>query len=446
MKKTKEQGITLIALVVTIIVLLILAGVTISLVLGQDGIFSKAEVAAERTNEGQELDQVRLAVLEARTNSIVDKTDLKDELETSINKVYPGATVNQTGTGENVTYMINLPNGNTYAVDDSGNVSYKKLSDGTMTIDTVKIPQGFQHVTGDTREEGIVVADTSGKFEYVWIPVTKDENGNSTKPYEETNGELNGKVIQLQRSNFGRTDDLTGEYREATVETQPSYCANAIAENITAFKESVTQNGGYFLGRYEAGIEGGILADNPSVTTPDSNYTYWTGGTLVCKAGQQVWNWVTQNKASELCRNIDTENNYTDVTSDLVNSYAWDTAIVFIQKCGTESNSSNYANQIGKSTTSSTLSKTGEAVLEDTNEIDKQCNIYDMAGNCSEYSTETRTKTNDCVYRGGVYGWSYTADKTPFSPSLRGFIVSFSDKLTSASSSDAFRPLLYWNS
>ena len=441
MNQIKEKkGITLIALVVTIIVLLILAGVTISLVLGQDGIFSKAEVAAEKTNEGQELDQVRLAVLEARTNSIVDKTDLEDELRTSINKVYPGATVEKTGEGEDVSYTITLPNGNQYIVDSNGNVT----KGGTTTppetgnleeVDGVKVPKDFTHIAGDTREEGIVVADASNNFEYVWIPVTKDEEGNPTEPYVATNGELNGKVIQLQRNNFGKSYDLTNTCKEETPEEHTtSGKQNAIAESITAFKESVVQNGGYFLGRYEAGIEGGTLADNPSGTAPDKNYTYWTGGTLVCKAGQQVWNNITQNKASELCKNID--NNYIGVTSDLVNSYAWDTAIVFIQACGTNS---DYANQVGKSTTSSAPSKTGEAILASgtgAGAVDKQCNIYDMAGNCYEWSTETYNSPNaPCVYRGGSY---FNSSHTP---SIRGTLST-----TLASSLYSIRPLLYWNS
>ena len=427
MKKTKERGITLIALVVTIIVLLILAGVTISLVLGQDGIFRKAEVAAQKTNEGQELDQVRLAVLEARTNNIVDKTDLKTELENSINKVYPGSTVEQIGAGEDITYMITLPNENTYAVDNNGNVSYKKLSDGTMTIDTVKIPRGFQHVTGNTREEGIVVADTSGNFEYVWIPVTKDEEGNPTQPYEETNGELNGKVIQLRGTG-------NSQYKEDTTENHDSkYYTNAIAEDIEAFKESVARNGGYFLGRYEAGIVGGTLAENPSKTAPDKNYTYWTEGTLVCKEGQQVWNWITQNKASELCRNIDAENNYTDVTSDLANSYTWDTTIVFIETCGTESNSSDYGNQRGY-TEPYKVWETGEAILEYIGQVDKQCNIYDMATNCMEWSTATCTITTDtCVNRGGAYNSNRTTNYYSYTSTNRN------------AKDFSFRPILYWN-
>ena len=409
MNQLKEnKGITLIALVVTIIVLLILAGVTIALVLGQNGIFSKAEVAAEKTNEGQELDQVRLAVLEARTNSLVDKTELENELRTSIEKVYPGSEVTNNGDG---TYTIKLPNTNTYTVDGNGNVtkgeSTTPPTGDLEEVDGVKIPKDFTHIAGDTKEDGIVVADPSKNCEYVWIPVTKDENGNPTQPYAATNGELNGKVIQLRKN-------VSVQYKEETPEehTTSGY-RNAIAESIVEFKESVAQNGGYFLGRYEAGIEGGTLAST-SNSSSDPNWTGYTGGTLVCKAGQQVWNYVTQNKASELCKNID--NNYTGVTSDLVNSYAWDTAIVFIQAFGTESNSNQYETQVGQSKDTNGPFATGTAVLKSPEMIDKQCNIYDMAGNCYEWSTETRIYTGTpCVYRGGYYNSSHTVTSATYS-------------------------------
>ena len=71
------------------------------------------------------------------------------------------------------------------------------------------------------------------------------------------------------------------------------------------------------------------------------------------------------------------------VTSDLINSYAWDTAIVFIQKCGTESNSSTYSYTVGQSSTSTSEPQTtGTNILKATSKVDKQCNIFDMAGNC----------------------------------------------------------------
>ena len=441
----KEKGITLIALVVTIIVLLILAGVTLYMALGDSGIIDQAQSAKQQTEARDEREQVELAVVSARNTSLNGR-DFYEALKANILKEFNSDNVTQ-GTKDN-QYIITLNNGNVYYVEGEELVTPLQLVEiatenpeepeqpeepdppetGNLEeVDTVKIPEGFHHVDGDKREEGIVVADESGNFEYVWIPVTKDENGNPTQPYIATNGKLNGKEIQLQRTG-------ASSYKEETTEEHAtSGKQNAIAENITAFKDSVIKNGGYFLGRYEAGIVGGTLAENPSITAPDKNYTYWMGGTLVCKAGQQVWNWVTQNRASELCKNID--NSYTGVTSDLINSYAWNTAIVFIQACGIESNSSNYANQVGKSTTPSVLSKTGEALLADIKRVDKQCNIYDMAGNCWEWSTETSNSAiSPSVSRGGYYG------NGTYNTSYRSL-----NTTTYTTEYISFRPLLYWN-
>ena len=154
----------------------------------------------------------------------------------------------------------------------------------------------------------------------------------------------------------------------------------------------------------------------------------------MCKKEQQVWNYVTQNKASELSR--DMYGSEAKVTSDLINSYAWDTAIVFIQKCGTESNSSTYSYTVGQSSTSTSAPQTtGTNILKATSKVDKQCNIFDMAGNCYEWTTETESEFyNPCVVRGGVYRGSSSVDCT----SLRA------NNLTSdARSISSFRPLLY---
>ena len=71
------------------------------------------------------------------------------------------------------------------------------------------------------------------------------------------------------------------------------------------------------------------------------------------------------------------------VTSDLINSYAWDTAIVFVQKCGKESNSSTYSRTWGHSSITEGMPQaTGTNILTETSKVDKQCNIFDMAGNC----------------------------------------------------------------
>ena len=152
---------------------------------------------------------------------------------------------------------------------------------------------------------------------------------------------------------------------------------------------------------------------------------------LVCKTGQQVWNYVTQNKASELARNMYTGKKY---ESDLINSYAWDTAILFIQKCGTKTNHATYSREIGLSTDTSKPALTGTGKLSSTNAVDEQCNIYDMAGNEWEWTTETYSDSRyPCVFRGGYYYGSSNGY-----PSYRNILS------TTHAYGGSFRPLLYW--
>ena len=94
--KKKEKGITLVALVVTIVVLLILAGVSINLVLGENGLVNKAKEAKIRTMEEQE-------------NTLNGMNSLSDEIEHAINenekKIKIGDYVNYTyDSSENYTY------------------------------------------------------------------------------------------------------------------------------------------------------------------------------------------------------------------------------------------------------------------------------------------------------------------------------------------------------
>lgn len=253
------------------------------------------------------------------------------------------------------------------------------------------VPAGFK-VTEDAENvtEGIVVEDKDGN-QFVWVPV-----GTGTNAIKKEDG----ATVDIKLSRYTFTTDGTATDQEDKVidsyyqELVESDYGNTTAKDIEAFKNSVNTNHGYYIGRYEVGVTG-----YDSVITSNSNSeTNWTGYEgenikLVCKTGQQVWNYVTQNKASELSRNMYTSSKF---TSDLINSYAWDTAIVFIQ---TFSEDTNYAKQ---TRLQSTLAKTGEA--SDGTNKDVKCNIYDMAGNTLEWSTETQTDdTYYCVSRGGVY-------------------------------------------
>lgn len=219
--------------------------------------------------------------------------------------------------------------------------------------------------------------------------------------------------IKLGRYDFdtttGETKAVPSDFSEDTSINHNNSYGNMIAKDIDGFKKSVKENGGYYIARYEAGIENGSLNIEDMKDEWNAPNVDWTGYTgenmkLVLKSGATVWSYITQNKAANLCRSLTDANGYEGITSDLMNSYARDTAIVYIQECGTDS---NYANQIGLSTTADYPSKTGKAVLAEgkgKGKNDVQCNIYDMAGNCCEWTTETYGLSDyPCVSYGGGY-------------------------------------------
>ena len=401
-QKLKEsKGITLIALVITIIVLLILAGVTIATLTGDNGILKKAGDAKTQTEQAKEDENLKIAIAGSYgTDGKLNLKDLKDNLTNQ------GIDYDKNNTGFPLEVKVN---GEKKKIDANGNIieSIQSLkTKGTVFKDTttledtygnqVTIPKGFK-IADDSATEvtgGIVIEDatytnTIGS-QFVWIPVGTGENAIKKANKEKVD-------IALGRYEFTKTtSEYSGSsFTEDTTANHNSDYKNAIAKDIEQFKTSVKNNHGYYIGRYEAGV----VDYNSSVSTSNSDYKInWTGYTgdnikLVCKKEQQVWNYVTQNKASELSR--DMYKSEAKVTSDLINSYAWDTAIVFVQKCGKESNSSTYSRTWGHSSITEGMPQaTGTNILTETSKVDKQCNIFDMAGNCLEWTTETYSSSN----------------------------------------------------
>ena len=421
-QKLKEsKGITLIALVITIIVLLILAGVTIATLTGDNGILTKAGDAKTQTEQAKEDENLKIAIAGSYgTDGKLNLKDLKDNLENQ------GIDYDKNNTGFPLEVIVN---GEKKKIDANGNIieSIQSLkTKGTVFKDTttledtygnqVTIPKGFKiandsatDVTGGIVIEDATYTNTIGS-QFVWIPVGTGENA-IKKANKETVDIALGRYSFTQNSDGTiTTSEYSGSYTEDTTANHNSDYKNAIAKDIEKFKTSANSNHGYYIGRYEAGVN----------------------GFMVCKSGKGVWNWVTQYEASELSR--DMYGSEAKVTSDLINSYAWDTAIVFIQECGTENNSSTYSKTVGESSTSTGEPQaTGTNILKATNKIDKQCNIFDMAGNCFEWTTETSSNSfNSCVYRGGDYGSSF------------GFTsFRYGNDTSVAISYSSFRPLLY---
>ena len=423
-QKLKEhKGITLVALIITIIVLLILAVVAISAVSG-NGILNHAQNAKTKYSEAQTNEQTRLdeysEYLDTESSKINGEGTVAKALKDNLNTVI--STTDNTPLEDKYGNKIMLPAGFKILVDDTTG----------YTADDIDVTKGI--VVEDTQ------AETAGN-QFVWIPV-----GKIYTDAEKT--EANAKTINLGRyKKFTKNTDGTytvaqnaSEYATPTPITSSSSSnsyteyntiqSNAIAKNIGEFCTKANSSGGYYIGRYEARVEN-YDASNISESN-DENTIDWTGYVaesgkelkLVSKADSQVWNYVTQKKASSLCQSMYASKPY---ESDLVNSYAWDTAIIFFQEFG---ENENYAS---KTSVNGRLANTGTSGTNYTGNTDVICNVYDMASNCYEWSTETYSHSFlPCTERGGYCDDNlyYTSRRNSYgTPSALDVL--------------SFRPLLY---
>ena len=360
MKRTKQQkekfnqGITLVALVVTIVVLLILAGVSLNLVLGENGIISKAREASTKT-------------VQAQQNSEIEMNLLEQELANATKEPDPA--------------------------------------------EGVKIPTGFYYV-GGTKTSGIVISDNvndKDKYknkavvgtdllgnQYVWIPCTTDSTSSKlqyarTEWGVEADGDDNSRAIK---------DELT--LTDASVTYSNADTANGINADVSkeivaqikAEKASVAQYGGYYIGRYEVGKN---------------------SDTAVVKYNQTPYASITWSTAYGLAKKIITNS---EVNSYLCSSYAWDTAVNFIQNNSTAKNyatsiegfNGNWNPQAVKDPSGNVIKPAGTSQQLNTGLTTQFCNIFDMGGNEAEFTTELNPGTSETVVlRGGDYYYDIPA-------------------------------------
>ena len=381
------------ALVVTIIVLILLAGVSISLVIGNNGIMQKAAKGRE--------DYTGAAI-----NEQLDLNKIEDYIEDNTGNVVP----------------IESAKGGSYF----GEPTTVKDTNGNF----IRVPQGFKIAadSGLNVTEGIVIEDNDIKEgignnrgnQYVWVSV-----GNGIKKSDGTTVDITlGRYTFASDGTPTLKQDAVNYIQEVAINTYWKELAtsregvasngldglNTTALNLKGFVDSVKANGGYYIARYEAsyGTDGKANSKVSTGTLATSSGTTKTEGML--------WNYINQINAATASRNL-----YNTVNSDLINSYAWDTAIVYIQNF---SGDTDYSKQDGNSINSS-LTNTGV-------NSDEKCKINDMASNTKEWTTEycTYTGSNEaghCTYRGGNYSnsSSYTDSRNNYNATNNGYNLSF---------------------
>ena len=389
----KNKGVTLIALAVTIVVMLILAGVTISVLNGENGIVKQAQKAKEESKIKELKEKVRIDIAGKRVENI------NGELRVSVLKEILDKYFDNVPVETQITSETELK-----AKEEYGKYEMK-ISDidvGEITYETsytifkdvngeqVPIPEGY--IVSENSDEnivnkGLVISDSRGN-EYVWISCTVNSSSNKlqykrTEWGVEKDGTDNSRAIKDELTlkdidvTYSKTDTDNGINEEISKE---------IVAQINAEKESIKKYGGYYIGRYEVG------KDNK---------------TAVIKAEQEPYVNIKWSKAYELAKGI---GGGEGATTYLCSSYSWDTAINFIQNTTGKNYATsiigfngNWKGQEVKDSSGKVIKPVNTAQRLNTGLTTALCNIYDMGGNVGEFTTELNPGTSETVVlRGGV--------------------------------------------
>ena len=381
----KNKGITLVALVVTIVVLLILAGVSINLVLGDNGIIAKAKEAQRKSAE-------------ASQNDLIGMNELAQQLGEKIN--------GSTGSGSG--------NGGTGGKTEPETVPYLPSDD-------------FHYDTSTSVDTGLIIADSNGN-EYVWVVVPR-----TTAVYKTTGL---GKTTFTDADYTSIENDLkeyTKTYRGSTSYSDTWYAddKNEGWLSETEYKtlknsmlKSVYENGGFYVGRYEAGI-----GTNRTSIEAQVNGKYPVPTTApVTKADAYPYTYVTRTQAQNLASNV----NSGTKTSSLMFGVQWDLVLAFMHNKGNIADSTltsnsttigNYKNNLwtiknanakystdyGRTFTAcpNPFKKDADSKILLTTGADSSFsvqNIYDIAGNVYEWTLEKTDRGSlPCAQRGGDF-------------------------------------------
>ena len=370
---------------------MILAGVTISLLLDENGIIKKSKDA-------------RREYRQAQANEQADLSDLSDLIDEATAEPTPKVNVNEKAT-DNSTI-----NGK------KGNSNNPTIPEGYIPINTETSSwgDGTSAPTQDSVDHGLVIRDDSDN-EWVWIPVpdvtvmcdTANETeytlcGTSvtTKLYSKS------EIIKRQTRTTPGTS-TSGSYREpdlvvgsdgASYDTKDTYyktilgfdskekMAEAFVAEYKEMIESIRKYGGFYIGRYELS-EAGVKKNQPTLTN-----TNWYNLYKKCKS----------LNASE------------KVKTEMIWGCQWDVTCNFIANKGDKkdiTNASSWGNYFTSTGNAKVVvtengtetKKYGSKQNTGYSEYWKANNIYDLAGNCMESTQETNS-TSYRVSRGGYYG------------------------------------------
>ena len=362
MKVKETKGITLIALVITIVVLLILAGVVIATLNGNDNIIKNANTAVGKYNEKVNEEQGILDTLEEKLREYTNGGSSNPTTPTvDSNGLATKPTTIKPDEKNNPNLQIVIPTGFAPAILQTGTTQSLPGQDGSVKN---KMPASkWNDITVEDINKGIVVVDAEGN-EFVWIPITD--------------------ASKFARTAFGDT--------LAATSTENAYWEDTTTTEYKNMVTSVTQNKGFYVARYEASAN----SDSSKAQS---------------KRGVTTWTDISQTDA------IDKSKKYNSaLNSHLMYGIEWDSilnwlkgnAIISSSTSGQtktmeladlQTNSCSWGNYINS--TGNAATNKGPKQNTGTSEYWKANNIYDLAGNVWEWTQEKWSTTTDCAYRGG---------------------------------------------
>ena len=427
-----NKGITLIALVITIIVLLILAGVTIASITGENGILSKATNARDNNTKASAEERVKTEVLGSYgSDGKISIEDLNNNLKNVEGLKYNGSAISDSNKIESLPATVNV-DGYDVVITEQGNVEkattledaktddmLTKNEDTPITVDNkiVKIPAGFKVAddSGNTIDEGIVIED-SEKNQFVWVPVSKE--------------------------NFATEFVRIEGYEDGSLQSMLSSCGEANAEGVnekvketeTTQKEaikmyaSVKRNEGFYIARYEAGKEGENVVSKKGADV--YNAISWSAN------GKMQETTGTTGGAVELSRNFANVKNYKTVTSTLIYGVQWDAVMKWMENVSNPNvkgktyiqDSTGMGWYSDNYNSGNSDHKTSIDIGEENRGSNQVKKIYDLAGNVWEWTMDSLV-TVTRVARGGDF--CNTGSDVPastrgnFSPSASGLNIGF---------------------
>ena len=416
--KNTNKGITLIALVVTIIVLLILAGISISMLTGQNGILTRAAESKEKTEEAEKQENVRIQGYEDAVREYTDGLPKTDYTK----PYYPSSEFFKKEGDLSTGLVIQDKEGNQYVWVEVPKTLYDDESYNTETTNGDKKPN-----PGEEYNE-----NDYNNIEYCLKKYTKDYSN------------LNYKDV----------------YAEDTT-IQDKWFAGTEEYNTAKQKmlKSVYENGGFWVGRYEAGIE----KESDVRTSNKEGITTVPNLIPVTKQNAYPYNYVTRTQAKVLAEKVGGEK----YTSSLMFGIQWDLMLKFIEEKEVENakdtekettrtnikkaltSNSKYNNKyignyrdaeitltrgkfaqygalstwykfdstdktdlvIGSKKLSQSSSENAILLTTGASDETKLQNIYDIAGNVMEWTLELYNASYPCTYRGGscIYSSDYPA-------------------------------------